>query len=306
MYPASLEEAELDLDIQKDIWHIQRDGAQIQTDLERAAFRATRQVMELEEKLLKEWDDALFEQKYIPAVAKEERLYAQHAAFTTWFGHLCDALEVVDMRSGEIRDRSTNAWLLEESLTALAQIDHERVATWVRSLRRYQTELLTYLDWLDAALTAYRQDLAQILHTDQAQTQFMRHVARVWRLQQALFSGHSHLRNATQQAQQALQLALAEYPPLTQLAQRLMTLFDGACRTSSLIENINGLLKQFLHNRRTFASIETLQNYLNLFTLWHNMRVYQRGKRRGSSPYQMAGIHTASHDWLELLGYPAV
>lgn len=306
MYPASQQEAELDVDVQKDVWHIQRDGAQRQTDLERAALRATRQVMKLEKKLLKEWDDALFEQQYIPAVAKEERLYDQHAAFTTWFGHLCDALEVVDLRSGEIRDRTTNAWLLEESLTALEQIDHERVAKWIRSLRRYQTELLTYLDWLDAALTAYRQDLAQILHTDQAQTQFMRHVARVWRLQQALISGHSHLRNATQQSQQALQLALAESPRLTQLAQRLRALLDGACRTSSLIENINGLLKQFLHNRRSFASTETLQNYLNLFTLWHNMRVYQRGKRRGRSPYQLAGIQTTSDDWLELLGYPAV
>lgn len=306
MYPASQQEAGLDIDVQKDIWHIQRDGAQLQTDLERAAFQATRQVMQLEEKLLKEWDEALFEQKYISAVTKEEHLYAQHAAFTTWFGHLCDALEVVDMRSGEIRDRTTNAWLLAESLTALEQINHEQVAQWVRSLRRYQSELLTYLDWLDAALTAYRQDLAQVLHTGQAQTQFLRHVARLWRLQQALFSGHSHLRNATQQAQQALQLALAASPTLTQLAQRLMTLLDGACRTSSLIENINGLLKQFLHNRRSFANTETLQTYLNLFTLWHNMRVYQRGKRSGSSPYQMAGIHTASSDWLELLGYPAV
>jgi hypothetical protein len=56
---------------------------------------------------------------------------------------------------------------------------------------------------------------------------------------------------------------------------------------------------------RAFAGTETLQNYLNLFTLWHNMRVYQRSKRQGSSPYQIAGIPTASDDWLELLGYPA-
>ncbi|MBX2997746.1 MAG: hypothetical protein KF893_04490 [Caldilineaceae bacterium] len=305
MYPASQQEAGLNVDVQKDIWHIQRDGVQRQTDLERDAIQATRQVIHLEEKLLKQWDSAFFEQKYIPAVAKEEGLYAQHAAFTTWFGHLCDALEVVDMRSGEIRDRTINGWLLEQCLTALEQIDHERVASWVRSLRRCQTELLTYLDWLDAALTAYRQELAQSLPIDQAQTQFLRSVARVWRLQQALVSGHNHLRNATQQAQQALQLALAECPILTQLAQRLMTLLDGACRTSSLIENVNGLLKQFLHNRRSFASAETLQTYLNLFTLWHNMRIYQRGKRRDTSPYQMAGIHTASDDWLELLGYPA-
>ena len=58
------------------------------------------------------------------------------------------------------------------------------------------------------------------------------------------------------------------------LANRLIELLDAAARTSSMIENINGLLKQFLHNRRAFRNSETLQNYLNLFTLWHNMRVF--------------------------------
>ena len=51
MYPQSVREADLDLDVQKDVWHVERDGAQVHTDLERAAFRATRQVMALEKKL---------------------------------------------------------------------------------------------------------------------------------------------------------------------------------------------------------------------------------------------------------------
>lgn len=305
MYGQSVREAELDLDVQKDVWHIQRDGAQVQTDLERAAWRATRQVLELEEQLLAAWNDDLFAQKYVPAVTKEERLYEQHAAFSTWFSHLCDALEVVDLDSGEIRDRATNAWLLEETLTALEQIDHERVAKWVRTLRRYQTQLLTCLDWLAAALTPYEQELAQTLTGEPARTQFMRLVARTWRLRQALISGRTQLTSMAQKSEQALQTALAGSPSLAHLAQRLTEILDGACRASSLGENINGLLKQFLHNRRSFRNAETLQHYLDLFTLWHNMRVYARGKRQGQSPYQHAGIQPGSHDWLELLGYPA-
>ena len=89
------------------------------------------------------------------------------------------------------------------------------------------------------------------------------------------------------------------------MAQCLTEILDAACRASSLVENVNGLLKQFLLNRRAFRNPETLQHYLNLFTLWHNMRVYQRGKRQGMSPYQHAGIQTGSDDWLQLLGYPA-
>jgi hypothetical protein len=81
-------------------------------------------------------------------------------------------------------------------------------------------------------------------------------------------------------------------------------MLDAAARTSSMIENINGLLKQFLHNRRAFRNSDTLQNDLNLFTLWHNMRVFARGKRQGMSPYQRAGIDVGADDWLSLIGYP--
>lgn len=305
MYPQSVREAELELEVQKDVWHVERDGAQVQTDLERAALRATRHVMDLEKKLLKAWDDQLFEQKYIMAVAQEESLYDQHAAFSIWLAHLYDALEVVDIQSGEIRDKATNAWLLAETLTALEQIGHDRVDKWVGTLRRHQKQLLTYLDWLAAALAPYAHDLAQTLPTPQAGTQFMRQVARLWRLRQALINGQHHLRTVAQAAEQALETAIGGCPILTHLLQRLCEILDAATRASSLVENVNGLLKQFLLNRRAFANAQTLQHYLDLFTLWHNMRVYQRGKRQGKSPYQLAGIQPASDDWLELLGYPA-
>ncbi len=82
MYPASVDEADLNLAIQQDVWHVEWDGAQVQTDLERAAWQATRQVMALEKQWQATWDAQLFDQKDLPAVEKEERLYAQHAAFT--------------------------------------------------------------------------------------------------------------------------------------------------------------------------------------------------------------------------------
>lgn len=305
MYPKSQQEAELELAVQKDSWHVQRDGSQVRRDLERAAFRATRQVLKLEKDLLKQWDDRLFEDQYIPAVAKEERLYDQHDQFSQWLAHLHDALELVDGRSGEIRDRATNDWLLTETLTAMAKIDHPRVQKWVRTLRRHQTQLLTCLDWLAGSLKPFQDQLAQLLPQPAQQQAFRRTVARYWRLGQALINGHAHFRSQAQQAETALQSLLAEHSPLQPLADRLLTLLDAACRTSSLIENINGLLQQFLHHHRAFRNLDTLQLYLNLFTLWHNMRIFERGKRQGQSPYQIAGIDPGADDWLALIGYPA-
>ena len=171
-------------------------------------------------------------------------------------------------------------------------------------MRRHQKQLLTSLDWLAASLQPSRQQLVPIVAPDQ-QDSFMRTVARHWRLQQALINGHSAFGQQAQAAATALQELVANDAQCRQLAENLMTLLDAACRTSSMIEGVNGLLKQFLHTHQAFRSPETLQLYLNLFVLWHNMRVFERGKRQGKSPYQLAGIDPGTDDWLTLLGYPA-
>jgi len=304
MYDKSQEEASLDVPVQKDIWHIERDGSQILLDLERDAFRATKQVVALEKRLLKQWDETLFDETYVPAVMKEELRYDQHAAFAEWLSHFVDALEWVDWRSGEIRERALNEWLLEETLTGMFAIDQPRVQKWVKTLRRHQSQLLTGLDWLATSMQSYREQLAQVVPDDQ-QESFMHIVARHWRLKQALINGHHSLRQAAQEAASVFSSLTANDCQQQQLAEMLLDLLNAACRTSSMIENINGLLKQFLHNHKAFRCSETLQLYLNLFVLWHNMRVFERGKRQGSSPYQLAGIDTGTNDWLSLLGYPA-
>lgn len=301
-YPKSLREAEVEVSVQKDLWHIQRDGSQLCLDLERAAFRATRQVMALEKKLCKAWQDDLFAQ-YVAAVETEEKRYEQHAAFVTWFDHLCDALEIVDLPSGAIRDKATNQWLLDASLKAMAAIENDRVEQWLRTLGRHQTQMLTWMDWLASAMAPFQTQLAQVIDHPLAQSQFVRLVAKEWRLRQALTNGHRHLSTAARKTTAILHSVLADRQPLVTLAQQLSDLLDAACRTSSLVENLNGLLKQFLHNRRSFPSAQHLQNYLNLFTLWQNMRVFQRGKRQGMSPFQRAGIQMDTDDWLTLLGY---
>lgn len=303
MYGKSQEEAELDVPVQKDVWHIERDGSQVLRDLERAAFRATKLVVNLEKQLLQAWDEPLFNEKYVPAVMKEERCYEQHAAFAEWLSHFVDALEWVDWRSGEIRDCAINEWLLEETLTAMTTIDHPSVQKWVKTLRRHQSQLLTGLDWLTTSLHSYRGQLAQVV-SDEQQESFIRIVARHWRLQQALINEHPSFRQQAQEAATAFAALVANDPQRQQLATKLLDLLHAACRTSSMIEGVNRLLKQFLHNHQAFRRPETLQLYLNLFVLWHNMRLFERGKRQGKSPYQLAGIDPGADDWLTLLGYP--
>jgi hypothetical protein len=305
MYPKSQELAEVEADVQKDTWHIGKWGSKIRHDLERMALKAESKTCDLEKQLLKAWDDTVFGARYIPAVEKAERLMEQHDSFDIWLGHLCDALELVDLRSGEIRDREINGWLLEETLQGMEQIAHPLVSQFTRSLRRHQEQLLTFLDWAAEMLVPFQYMLEAHIPDPVQQRNFMRIVARCWRLRQALINGQRFRKRQAAEAEDSLHQLLEGNEVYAALATYLMNILNSAGHTSSLIECINGLLKMFLNNRRAFRNRDTAQAYLNLFVLWHNMRVYERGKRAGKSPYQWAGIDPGTDDWLELLGYPA-
>jgi hypothetical protein len=304
MYPKSQELAEIEVSVQKDTWHIEKWGAKVRNDLQRIALTAQRKVYDLEKRLLEAWNDTLFLDRYIPAVEKADRLLEQHDIFAHWLAHLCDALELVDLRSGEIRDREINGWLLEKVLKAMEQIDQSLVQKFVKSLRRHRDQLLTFLDWASEMLQPYRQMLATHIPDLDRRQLFMRTVARTWRLRQALINGQRSRKRQAAEAEAMLEHLLDGDETSIALATYLMRILDAAGHTSSLIECINGLLKSFLNNRRAFHGRDTAQAYLNLFVLWHNMRVYERGKRAGKSPYQWARIDPGSDDWLELLGYP--
>ncbi|MGI5837975.1 MAG: hypothetical protein ACOX87_15985, partial [Chloroflexota bacterium] len=42
--------------------------------------------------------------------------------------------------------------------------------------------------------------------------------------------------------------------------------------------------------------------FLPLFVLYRNAHVFERGKRAGKSPFQLAGVETPEGDWLDWLG----
>ncbi len=305
MYDKSQDLADLDLPSQKDVWHLLRDARQLLKDLERRTYRAMKKSYALEKKLQKAWDDVRFDQ-YVAAVEEEEHLLSLHQELSEWLFHLADAFELVDERSGEIRDRAINGWLLDEVIQALADLEIPAVQRFAQRLRRHRNALLTFLDWLTLRLQPFYDQLAQLLPTPADQHRFTRLAARLWRLHQALTNGRTHVRTWRDDLSQELETWFAFYPQLRPLAQQLTQALNAAIRSSAMIETINGLLAQFLVNRRSFRNDVTRQNYLNLFALWHNMRPFARGKRQGQSPYQRAGIELGSDDWLTLLGYPPV
>lgn len=290
---------------QKDTWHIERDGSTVRRALERAAYRAMNAVIDLEKKLNKEWDTQLFEQKYIPAIAKEIETIEKHDQFETWLSHFHDALVLVDIRNGDIRDFETSQWFLEEIISGMEQIEHKRVKKFTKTLRNHQPQLLTFLIWTEKALADYDTRLTVFIPEADTRRQFIRAVARSWQLDQAVINGHRQWMVEAKKATVSTKSITDTNADLAESALSLRQILDASGRTSSLVEAINSLLKSFFRNRKGFKNQETMQAFLNLFVLWHNMRVYDlRCKRGGKSPFRLAGIDPGNADWLTLLGYP--
>lgn len=302
-YAASCRAAELDTAIQKDVWHPLHKATQVVKDVERAALREMRAADKLEKQLTKQWHEAGFD-SWVTTTAQAERLLEQSAQLRFWRSCLWDAVEIVDLRSGEIRDRAINQWLLDETLAGLRQLDHPRIQALVKHLAAQAPELLTFLDGLAQPLAEWQAQLGQHFPDRAWAAFFQASVARLWRLEHALRNGQRQFRKATREARQRVAEFVAADPQAQQLAEELLTLLERTVRTSSAAETINSVLRPYFNRRRECTDLVSRQLFLNLFALWWNMHKFTRGPRRGKSPYELAGIDLGTDDWLTLLGFP--
>lgn len=318
-YPRSQDEAadllgtDFSASVQKDVWHVLDKAAQTVIDLERIALRKLKQAHEMEGRLADQpWDEAAFD-AWVELDEEAERLVEMSGEVRFWYECLCDALEVVDWRSGEIRDREINQWLLRETIRELQRLDHPRVEKLVTYLQNQQDELLTFLDWLEVSLLPWQRKLACALPDAQDRLFSQRTVARAWRLNQAVINGHRQFRAEAEFALALLAELIGDDDKRRTLAEELLNILEGAIRTSCAAETVNSILKPYLWVKRSFQSRETAQNWFNLFRLWFCTHPFKRSHngRQGQNPFQLAGVKVCTpdgretDDWLEALGYPA-
>lgn len=303
-YHASCAAIELAAPEQKDVWHPGHAAEQVITDVAREALRALQPAAQAEKHLRRQWDAAEFA-TWATALEQAERLWDLSNTLRFWTGCVWDALEIVDWRSGEIRDRAINQWLLAETRTALRGLAHPRVQALVKRLDAQAEELSTCLDFLAPALAAWQTRVAAHF-PDAAWARFFQAcVARAWRLEQAVQSGHASFRAAAHEAREWVLQFGVDDPDAATFASELEALLEATIRASSAAEAINSVLRPYFNGRREGAAdAESRQLFLNLFTLWFNLHKFESGPRKGHSPYELAGIDLGSDDWLTVLGFP--
>lgn len=151
----------------------------------------------------------------------------------------------------------------------------------VTGLRRQFTQALPGLLAFTETLDAVQRDLATVLGADGLAL-----VGWAWQRRAILGPTTDDL--------------IAGLAPAWRPAARvLLTAWEGAVRASSAAETWHSLLRPHLAVHRTVSN-----GLLALLVVWHNHRVFQRGRRRGQSPLHLSGLTDAPTDWLVALGYP--
>jgi hypothetical protein len=289
--------------LQEDVFHTERDLQTLRRKLENSAYRAFKAEYQAAGQYQRD-ETAETQTKLAQAQAESLRLATCHDAFAEYCTWVVDAFEIVDLNSGEIRDRQLNEWLLDAAIAAMADLDHPQVVKMSDHLHHHKPRLLTYLNWLDEQLPPLQADLHAYLNDPDLEKVVLRAVARHWRLEHEVQSHqHRRFRPALARAKQEMTLWIEGAPFLEQWAERLHTLLESTLRASSAVENINSIFKPLINRKKHFANPDTAHNFVALFVLWHNLRVFKEGKRQGKSPFEILDIDLGHKDWRTLLGY---
>jgi Txe/YoeB family toxin of Txe-Axe toxin-antitoxin module len=159
-YEKSYKLAKLYVAIQKDVWHPLEDIRKVIRDIEREAYKKLAMVEKLEKQLRKHWDEAVFAQ-WVEVYEQFEALLTQINRLSFWRGCLWDAVELVDWRNGEIRNRAINQWLAEETWMGIKQLPHPRIQKLAERLEKQLPEMLTFLNGIVQPLADWQAQVKQ-------------------------------------------------------------------------------------------------------------------------------------------------
>lgn len=266
---AGVREARIMVPVCPDLFHLLREATRLGQQLERGAYhaikeaeRARRADREAQATKRRQGRPLKVKLSREEAEVKEQQAITLYDLFTWLVEEVRQGLEPIDAR-GQLTTAAQARATVEAAAALLQELGAKEVAAFAQKLREHLEELVAPLAWLEQSLSVWHAGL-------DAET--------------ASFIGWAYLHRQT--------LALdmeKDFPPALQPAARAfgeaLALFH---RSSSLAESLHSWLRPYLQIHRGMPRwlLPLLQ------WLWNHHR-FQRGKRAGQSPLELAGAGEA-------------
>jgi hypothetical protein len=266
---AGVREAKLVIPLRPDLFHLLRDAHRLTQRLERAAYqsietaeRARRADLEARG-IIRRCGPRLKIKVPLPQAEIEEGKAIEVFDHWCWLlSEIRQALEPITP-DGRIISAAEAKATIETALELLKELNHPDITAFADDLQEKTPELIAPLEWLEQQLASVRQDLDVSTET---------FIVWAWQHRQDL-----SLNIATDFPEDLQPIAYAVWDALS--------LFH---RSSSLAESLHSWLRPYLQIHRGMPKW-----LLPLLQLFWNHHKFERGKRAGSSPLELAGVEDA-------------
>lgn len=276
-----------------DLFHLVRPLARLVARWERQAYAA----IEKEEKRRQAFEKAKSEETLNKRLEPYERAQAEAAEaiqrydqmFYLW-QLLRQALDLFDAE-GQLKDPSKTREEVQIILDLMGDLKSKALDQAIDTMKKGLDDYWGYVDRAEAIVG----ELAQICPPDLLQT-----LCLAWQYERhATNSKYYHIQQAFKREAQ-FYLAVAQSLDPTACAPIKETVFerlDANIRSSSLVENINSMVRDFLNGCRG----QVTQEMLDLVAYYHNHRRFVRGKRRGQAPIEILTGQRLETSWVDSL-----
>jgi hypothetical protein len=263
---SGVEEAELSVPLRPDLFHLLQEAHKLSQRLERAAYRAIkvaervrRAEQEHQAPKRRPGRPLKVDVSLAQASAEEERAVNTYDWWIWLLEEMRQALEPIN-EAGQLTPTLEARETIEAAVELLEEIGHDKITAFAFQIFDCLDDLLAPLTWLEQSLAPWRKEV-------DVETETL--ILWAW------------------QHRQFLNLEPGEgFPESLQWVVKtfweILSLFH---RSSSLAESLHSWLRPYLHIHRGIP-----QWLLPLLTLLWNHHAFQRGKRQGKSPLQLAGV----------------
>jgi hypothetical protein len=273
---AGVRDAELAVPLRCDLFHLIRKGHQITRQLEAKAYRAIQtaeraQSVEQQTQMSKPRRGRPKKSKisYAEARRRESQAIERFDSWCWLFGEMRQALKPFNAQ-GELTSSSEASHTLETVAELLKSLDVTKARSFARwQISAHLEELIAPLVWLEQTLAPYRANLEPSTEA---------FIVWAWRHRRALQIDVDDLDDVPADVARAFWAALE--------------LFH---RASSLAESLHSWLRPHLRAHKGMPDW-----LLPLLQLFWNHHTFQRGKRKGHSPLELAGVEQP-RSWTQVL-----
>lgn len=194
--------------------------------------------------------------------------------------------------NGKIRNRDKAKANIEVALELMKSLEQEHINTLIKSIEKILPELLNYFEESKKAI-----DKCKKLGIDD---DTITTLTLAWQWNKAFIKAKKVPRRKRAKEESLFYLEYAKNI-LGDNYEKTKELFfnelDNIVQASSIIENINSLLRPYLD----LSKNQVTQEFLQLFAFYHNHRRYKAGKRKGKTPMEILTGKKQNKDWIEIL-----